>query len=117
VQFSEDSKTIVSGGNDQDIRIWDARTGECLKVLSGHKDLVRTLHLDSRNRRIISGSYDASVKVWSLETGEMILDIKQFHATWILAAKADYKRIVSTSQDSRTLLLDFSTGMTGLDLL
>jgi F-box and WD-40 domain protein 1/11 len=47
----------------------------------------------------------------------MILDIKQFHSTWILAAKADYKRIVSTSQDSRTLLLDFSTGVKGLELL
>lgn len=117
VQFSEDAKTIVSGGNDQDIRVWDAMTGTCLKTLHGHKDLVRTLHLDSRNRRIISGSYDASVKVWSLETGKMILDIKQFHSTWILAAKADFQRIVSTSQDSRTLLLDFGAGVKGLELL
>ncbi|KAF8251920.1 WD40 repeat-like protein [Wilcoxina mikolae CBS 423.85] len=117
VQFSEDAKTIVSGGNDQDIRVWDARTGECLKTLAGHKDLVRTLHLDSLNRRIISGSYDATVKVWNLDTGKKILDITQYHSTWILAAKADYKRIVSTSQDSRTLVLDFSVGVKGLEIL
>ena len=47
----------------------------------------------------------------------MILDIKQFHSTWILAAKADYRRIVSTSQDSHTLVLDFSNGVENLDLL
>lgn len=117
VQFSEDSTTIVSGGNDQDIRVWDAQTGECLKVLVGHKDLVRTLHLDSKNKRIISGSYDATVKVWGLDTGRMILDIKQFHSTWILAAKGDYKRIVSTSQDSKTLVLDFGAEMKGLEVL
>jgi F-box and WD-40 domain protein 1/11 len=47
----------------------------------------------------------------------MILDIKQFHSTWILAAKADYRRIVSTSRDSKALVLDFSTGMKGLEYL
>ncbi|CCX34357.1 WD40-repeat-containing domain protein [Pyronema domesticum] len=117
VQFSEDAKTIVSGGNDQDIKIWDAKTGECLRTLSGHKDLVRTLHLDCLNRRIISGSYDATVKVWHLDTGKKLLDITQYHSTWILAAKADYKRIVSTSQDSRTLVLDFSAKIKGIEVL
>lgn len=60
---------------------------------------------------------EQSVKVWCLDTGKMVLDIKQFHSTWILAAKADYKRIVSTSQDSRTLVLDFSSGVNELEVL
>jgi len=117
VQFSEDARTIVSGGNDKDIRMWDAVTGECLRTLEGHKHLVRTLHLDSRNKRIISGSYDQSVKVWDSETGKLILDIQKFHASWVLSAKADSRRIVSTSQDNRTLVLDFSSGLKDLHLL
>lgn len=117
VQFSEDARTIVSGGNDEDIRMWDARSGECLRTMTGHKQLVRTLHLDSQNKRIISGSYDKSVKVWDSEDGKLILDIQKFHASWVLAAKADYRRIVSTSQDNRTLILDFSLGLQGLHLL
>ncbi|PWW73377.1 WD40 repeat-like protein [Tuber magnatum] len=117
VQFSEDARTIVSGGNDQDIRIWDAASGECIRTLAGHQSLVRTLHLDSRNRRIISGSYDQSVKVWDLDSGKLVLDIQRFHSTWILSAKADYRRIISTSQDNRTLMLDFTTGMKDLEVL
>lgn len=58
-----------------------------------------------------------SVKVWDLDTGKLILDIQRFHSTWILSAKADYRRIISTSQDNRTLVLDFSTGMQDLDVL
>ena len=140
VQFSEDARTIVSGGNDEDIKMWDARSGECLRTMTGHKQLVRTLHLDSQNKRIISGSYDKvgahhtctpfghkncmliamcvqSVKVWDSEDGKLILDIQKFHASWVLAAKADYRRIVSTSQDNRTLILDFSLGLQDLHLL
>ncbi|KAF8466953.1 WD40-repeat-containing domain protein [Kalaharituber pfeilii] len=117
VQFSEDGRTIVSGGNDKEIRMWDARSGECLRTMTGHEELVRTLHLDTQNKRIISGSYDQTVKVWDAEDGKLILDIRKYHASWVLAAKADFRRIVSTSQDNRTLILDFSAGLKGLELL
>ncbi|TGZ79196.1 WD40 repeat-like protein [Ascodesmis nigricans] len=117
VQFSEDMATIVSGGNDMDIRVWDAHTGECKNVLEGHRNLVRTLHLDARNRRIVSGSYDATVKVWNLDTGKLALDIKHFHSTWVLAVKSDHKRLISTSQDKLGLVIDFSEGVKGLEML
>lgn len=58
-----------------------------------------------------------SVKVWDSEDGKLILDIQKFHASWVLAVKADYRRIVSTSQDNRTLILDFSFGLPDLHLL
>ena len=58
-----------------------------------------------------------SIKVWDLDKGNMILDITQVHSAWILAAKADYKRIVSASQDSRTLMLDFSLGVNSVEIL
>jgi hypothetical protein len=57
------------------------------------------------------------VKVWDLDTGKLVLDIQQYHSTWILSAKADYKRIISTSQDNRALVLDFSTGTKDLGVL
>jgi F-box and WD-40 domain protein 1/11 len=52
-----------------------------------------------------------------LDSGKLVLDIQRFHSTWILSAKADYRRIISTSQDSRTLMLDFTTGMKDLEVL
>jgi F-box and WD-40 domain protein 1/11 len=117
VQFSEDARTIVSGGNDQIIRVWDANTGECLRKLEGHSSLVRTLHLDSENGRVVSGSYDTSIKVFDVHTGRLLLDFPRWHGSWILSAKADYRRIVSTSQDSRTLVLDFGDNMHGIEML
>jgi len=60
---------IVSGSNDCNIRIWNARTGECLRVLAGHNALVRAISFDPQTGRLLSASYDKVVKVWDLYSG------------------------------------------------
>ncbi|RWA13866.1 hypothetical protein EKO27_g1279 [Xylaria grammica] len=106
-QFSEDGRFIASAGSDKVIRIWDANTGECLRDIPAHDSLVRSLHLDSVSGRLISGSYDTDIKVFDMETGEQLLNFPRWHASWVLSAKCDYRRIISTGQDPKILILDF----------
>ncbi|KAK9451351.1 WD40-repeat-containing domain protein [Limtongia smithiae] len=61
--------TLVSGGCDRDVRVWDMRTGQCRAVMHGHTSTVRCLKM-SNSRTAISGSRDASLRVWDIETGE-----------------------------------------------
>jgi len=117
VEFSLDARTILAGGNDQVIYQFDANTGELVRELKGHRGLVRSLHLDSANGRVISGSYDTSVKVYMLHSGELICDFAGWTTSWMLSAKADYRRIVATSQDSRAIIMDFGYGLPGIELL
>ncbi|KAL9115009.1 MAG: hypothetical protein Q9227_001253 [Pyrenula ochraceoflavens] len=123
VDFSEDGRTILAGGNDRVIYQFDTNTGALVQEYKGHRDLVRSLHLDSANNRIVSGSYDMSVKVWegtgldSTATGSLKLDFQGWTTSWILAAKSDYRRIVATSQDGRAVIVDFGYGLEGVRLL
>lgn len=117
VEFSPDSRTVLAGGNDQVIYQFDTTTGELVRELTGHRNLVRSLHLDSANGRIVSGSYDHSVKAYDVSTGENIVDFMGWTTSWILSAKADYRRIVATSQDSRAVVMDFGYGLKGAELL
>ena len=117
VEFSPDSRTILAGGNDQVIYQFDTNTGELVRELNGHRGLVRSLHLDSANGRIVSGSYDTSVKAYDLNTGDNIVDFAGWTSSWILSAKADYRRIIATSQDTRTVIMDFGYDLPGMDLL
>lgn len=117
VEFSPDSRTILAGGNDQVIYQFDTNTGELVRELKGHKNLVRSLHLDSANGRIISGSYDTSVRAYDLGTGDTIVNFTGWTASWILSAKADYRRIIATSQDSRAVIMDFGYQLPGVELL
>lgn len=117
VEFSDDARTILTGGNDQVIYQFDANTGEMVNELKGHAGLVRSLHLDNANKRIVSGSYDTSVKVFDAESGEMSIDLPGWTTSWMLSVKSDYRRIVATSQDSRTVIMDFGWALDGVDML
>jgi len=114
-QFSEDGRYIASAGNDKVIRIWDANTGECLREMRAHENLVRSLHIDSVSGRLVSGSYDTDIKVWDMETGHQLLDFPKWHASWVLSAKSDYRRIVSTGQDPKILIMDFGADVDGIE--
>ena len=123
VEFSEDGRTIFAGGNDQVIYEYDTNTGKVVRQLRGHRNLVRSLHLDTSNNRIISGSYDMSVKVWdakegtSSSDGGLKINFEGWTTSWMLAAKSDYRKIVCTSQDGRVVIIDFAYGLEGANLL
>lgn len=117
VEFSEDARTILAGGNDQVIYQFDANTGELVGELKGHTGLVRSLHLDDVNGRIVSGSYDVSVKVFDAKSGQLSIDLPHWTTSWMLSAKSDYRRIVATSQDARVVIMDFGYGLDGIELL
>ena len=117
VEFSPDSRTILAGGNDQVIYQFDTNTGELVREMKGHEGLVRSLHLDSASGRLVSGSYDTSVKAYDLRSGDNVVNFTKWTSSWILSAKADYRRIIATSQDSRAVIMDFGYQLPGIELL
>lgn len=117
VEFSDDAKYVLAGGNDHVVYKFDASTGNLVHSRVKHDGLVRSLFLDAFNGRIVSGSYDQSIQVSDYETGQMYAVYKNWTTSWILSAKSDYRRVVATSQDGRTLILDFGHNVAGSELL
>jgi phospholipase A-2-activating protein len=56
--------SIVTGGYDKSIIVWNGVTGETELVLMGHEEAVVTLALTASGD-IISGSWDKTIRVWS----------------------------------------------------
>lgn len=117
VEFSDDRRWVLAGGNDQVVYKFDANTGALVHRYEGHTGLVRSLFLDAFNGRVVSGSYDQSMRVYDHESGDLIATYRDWTTSWILSAKADYRRIVCTSQDGRAVLLDFGYGIPGVECL
>ncbi|KAF2635744.1 WD40 repeat-like protein [Massarina eburnea CBS 473.64] len=113
VEFSDDANIVLAGGNDHVVYKFDATTGKLLHTSARHGGLVRSLFLDAFNGRIVSGSYDQSIRIADYATGEVFAKYENWTTSWILSAKSDYRRVVATSQDGRTLILDFGWNVEG----
>jgi len=69
IEFSPDSKRIVSSGFDKTIKIWDAETGILLQTINGHSSAVYNATYSPNEQKIASGSADSTVKIWVNEIG------------------------------------------------
>ena len=54
--FSKDGTMIVSGSQDNTIRVWNVDTGECILTLEGHTDRVMSVGFNHDGTKIVSGS-------------------------------------------------------------
>ena len=64
---------IVSGSGDKTVHIWNAATGECVRVLEGHSYSVWSVSLSADASMIVSGSDDKTVRIWNAATGECVI--------------------------------------------
>ncbi len=72
VVFSPDGRYIVSGSDDYAVKLWDVRSGDKVRVLTGHTEPVRSVAFSSDGKRILSGSRDKTAKLWDTDTGALI---------------------------------------------
>jgi WD40 repeat protein len=86
-------------------------TGECLKVLEGHTELIQSIALSANGRRVVSGSHDNTIRVWDSKTGEC-LKVLEGHAGCVqsLVLSAAGGRIVSGSSDNTLRVWDMESG-------
>jgi len=61
VAFSPDGKQVVSGSDDQTVRLWDAAMGVPLQTLEGHTGSVTSVAFSPDGKQVVSGSWDRTV--------------------------------------------------------
>jgi WD40 repeat protein len=109
--MTSDGNYIVSGSADNTIRVWDYKSGDCLRILEGHTGTVRTIHVNSREFYAISVSHDHTIRQWNLATGECLRIIRGHRgAVLSLAVTADGRYAVSGSADTTMRLWDMRNG-------
>jgi WD40 repeat protein len=75
--FSPDGNWIVAAGGDHTAMIWDAATGNPVRVLQGHGDAVlrAVFSPDGKTVLTLGGGSDRTVRSWNVETGEPIFSV------------------------------------------
>ena len=98
--FSTDGTWIVSGSDEQSVRVWDASTGTELATLNGHSLGVESVAFSPDCTRIVFGSSGKSVRMWDAFTCRQLATLNGHieHVTSV-AFSTDGTRIVSDSDD------------------
>ena len=70
---------LASGSFDTSIKIWEADTGKCTRVLEGHTHAILCI-IQLENGYIASGSLDKTVIVWDIKSGKIVKMIEDFES-------------------------------------
>ncbi|WNF13484.1 eIF2A-related protein [Microcystis aeruginosa] len=100
VNFSCDGKTLVSGSDDNTIKLWNVETGQKLHTFEGHGGPVYSVNFSRDGKTLVSGSDDKTIKLWNVETGQEIRTLKGHGGTvYSVNFSPDGKTLVSGSDD------------------
>lgn len=119
--------TLVSGGCDRDVRVWNMATGyvsilhfqtisanaryfysESVHTLRGHTSTVRCLKM-SDSKTAISGSRDTTLRVWDISTG-CCTAILMGHQASVRCLEIHGDLVVSGSYDTTAKIWSISSG-------
>lgn len=101
--FSPSAINILTAQSDHTIKMWSCKTGDCLKILKGHTNLVATVRFFHNGREAVSGGDDRSIRIWDLNTGKNTMILKgHLESVSSVRYSKDGSAVLSASWD-RTL--------------
>lgn len=77
------------------VRVWNASTGSCVRVLRGHTSMVRAVAVMPDGRRLVSAGTDGTIRVWDIETGQNLA---------VVGGRLGHMQALVTLPDGRTIV-------------
>jgi len=72
LKFSPAGGCLFSWGKNKHLRMWDIKSGLCLKTFRGHTSSILDMDITSDEKKVLSAGSDKTIKLWSIDTGECL---------------------------------------------
>ncbi len=101
--LSPEGRWCLSASFDHTLRLWDAASSECLRVLRGHESWVSGCEFSPDGSWCLSASGDRTLRLWVVASGES-LRVLQGHVVAVSGcAFSPYGRWCLSASNDRTL--------------
>lgn len=108
---SPNSSILASGGGDNNVILWDLKTGRRMRTIPAHKAVVNAIAFSRDGQTLVSGSDDKTVRLWNVKTGSRLRTFSG-HAGGVnaIALSRDGQTLASGSDDKTLRLWNLGTG-------
>ena len=107
--YSPDGKTILSGGEDNRIHIWDAQTGKEIQKYHEHSDGIDDIVFSPDGKRFVSIA-SSSLIIWDTESKQKLVVYRDIYPRVYAVAFNPNGKTIAIAQQHNILILDVETG-------
>ncbi len=108
VALARDASILVTAGDDDNVNLWNAATGERLRILRGLGDGVADVALSPDGQVVVAAAADGTVRLWDAATGESRTLAGHTGLVYQVAFSPDGNTVASASRDGTVRLWDDS---------
>jgi hypothetical protein len=102
-----DGRHVVSGSDDETLRVWDLATVETKTTLQGHTRFVTAVAVTPDGRHVVSGSWGDTLRVWDLRDGKEIVTFTLDAGVTACIVAPDNRTIIAADNFGQMHLLRF----------
>ena len=107
--FTPDGNYIISCNHDNNVKVWDLKTGNITRIFAGHTDWVYGAKITSNMEILISGSLDKTIKLWDFKSGKHIITLTGHNdGISTIALSPNNQFIASGSLDGSIIIWDLN---------
>ena len=120
LDFTPDSRRLVTGSQDGTAIVWEAETRNRLFTVAGHTGTVKALKFLEDDKTLISASADGTLRIWEMGTGnQQLIPINHKRSIFCMALSADRKTVAIGgvgnevhlwNADTKNFVATFKTG-------
>ncbi|KAI8075704.1 WD40-repeat-containing domain protein [Thamnidium elegans] len=110
VDWSKDGTSIVSGGADKAVRMYNVNTGQTTQVGAHDEPIKAAKFLDGQSNILATGSWDKTVKYWDLRSPQPIGTVALPERCYAMDTKGDL--LVAATADRSVLIFNLSNPTT-----
>ena len=108
--FSPDGKYVATASMDKTARLWNAVTGEEIRVFRYHVATVRSVAFSPDGKILATASLDHAVALWDVATGTRLRSLRHSDSVNAVAFAPDGRTLATGGWDKTARLWNTATG-------
>lgn len=106
LSWSPTDKYLLSCGEDHTLRLWDVKSGRCVRVFDRHVGQITACAWMPHGRSFVSGAHDSTIYEWNVDSGECIASYAATARVNDVSISKDGKLLIATCSDNGIQIFD-----------